>query len=115
MEVDKKLYQSKDREREVTQYEKNTMFHVFIHDKKSVPEISKLFNLPTPRVEKVLFAKGNYKPYDMPSLREIIGFSKQTAYWETEQELIESFEPKYNPEDLKGWELERFETINKNK
>jgi len=110
MNINTNIYLKKDKKREPDQHEKNVLFHVFIHDKKSVPELSKLFNLTIPRIEKVLFAKGNHKPYNVPGLKGIIGFAKKTAYWETEQELIDSFNPVYRVEDLKGWEKDAVNT-----
>ena len=108
-------YANKERRREVEQFEKDSIFHMFINEKMPVKELTEFFNLTPGRIERVLFTTGNHVPYSKPTQRGIIGFVKQTAYWETEQDILESLNPVYLPEDLKGWEKDKFNSLKKSR
>lgn len=99
-------YAQKRINRVLTKSEQTLIMDLFIHQKREVQEISVLLNLNIDKINGVLF-KG-IKPFKNYVNRGVCAFSKKTAYWETEQELIESFDPSYSFDELDPKELAWF-------
>lgn len=100
--IKKHLHQKKEKGREAKKKEKTLVMNLFIHDKLSKEEISKLLNIKLSTVQDCLFGEEEiFKHYDNRT-ECLIG--RKTAYWETEKQLEESFNPQYSVDDLKGWE-----------
>jgi hypothetical protein len=95
-------YRDKRKNRILSKTEKTLIMNLFIQNKMQAQEIGVVLNLTRFRVNSVLF--NGVKPFKNFDNRGVCAFAPKTAYWETEQELIDSFEPQYKPEDLKGWE-----------
>ena len=99
-------YQTLDRNRDLKQNDKTKIWDLFIHDKKSAQEIGTLLNITRVKVNATLFY--GKKPYLNLDNRGNSPFGIKTEYWENEEQIAESLDPKYSIEDIGGKELAWF-------
>lgn len=97
-------YMKREKCRTLNQKERSKVFDMYVYSKYSVDYIVRYLNINKPIVEKHLFSTGNNKNFSKPQVVGIIGFEKQTAYWNTEHDILESLDPKYDADTLTGWE-----------
>jgi len=96
-------YADKRKNRLLNKAEKRRIMTLFIEDRMTPQEITVLMNSTLHNINNVIFV--DVKPFKNFFNRGVCAFGKKTAYWETEQQLLESFEPKYSENDLTGDEL----------
>jgi len=106
MSIKARSYEGKRKNRKVSKNEKTLIWDSFVHEKKSTKEIGVLLNMNESIIESVLF--NNNKPFKNFDNRGVCAFGKKTAYWKDEEELAESFDPKYSFEDIDEKELAWF-------
>lgn len=103
MKVRMSHYRPRANDRILIQQEIGKIWDLFIYQKKSVKEIGVLLNLIDARINDVLFnGTTPFKNYDN---RGVCAFGKQTAYCENEEQIAESFDPKYSMNDVDEKEL----------
>ena len=97
-------YMVRDKCRLLSNKERSRVFNMYIDDKHSVEYITRYLNSNVAIIEEHLFSTGNNKKFGKPQIVGIIGFEKQTAYWRDEYQIMVSLDPKYDPNELEGWE-----------
>ena len=103
-------YMKRDKCRSLGQKERTKVFDMYIHGKYSVEYIVLYLNTNKAIVEEHLFSTGNNKNFGKPHIVGIIGFEKQTPYWPKESDIWASLDPKYDANELIGWELEQLDS-----
>ncbi len=94
-------YMVRDKCRSLSDKERSRVFNMYIDDKHSVDYITRYLNSNKAIIEEHLFSTGKNKKFGKTKVVGIIGFEKQTAYWRYESEILESLDPKYDPNELK--------------
>ena len=98
-------YINKNKYRALNNNERTKVYKMFIDDKITPYHISVYMNVKSKIIEAVLFSRGSNNKYIVEPTKGIIGFGKQTAYWDNEQQIMDSFDPKYPFEELSKQEL----------